>query len=44
MHWHWLLTAELGAAIASVLGLLCTALLLPETMKRTLEELTVART
>jgi MFS family permease len=39
MHWHGLLTAELGAAIASVLGLLCTASLLPETKGRTLEEL-----
>ena len=42
MHWHGLLTAELGAAIASVLGLLCTASLLPETKGRTLEELSVA--
>jgi MFS transporter, PHS family, inorganic phosphate transporter len=44
MHWHGLLTAELGAAIASVLGLLCTISLLPETMRRTLEELSPART
>jgi hypothetical protein len=44
MHWHGLLTAELGAAIARMLGLLCTASLLPETMKRTLEELSLTRT
>ncbi len=43
MHWHGLLTAELGAAIASALGLLSTVSLLPETMRRTLEELSIAR-
>jgi len=31
MRWHGLLTAESGAAIVSVLGLITTALLVPET-------------
>ena len=39
MAWHGLLTAELGAAIASVLGLLFTIWMLPETKGKTLEEL-----
>jgi MFS family permease len=39
MSWHGLLTAESGAAIASILGLLVTFLMLPETKGRSLEEL-----
>ena len=39
MSWHGLLTAESGAAIASVLGLLVTLVMLPETKGKTLEEL-----
>ena len=39
MHWHGLLAAESGAAIVSVLGLITTALLLPETKGKSLEEL-----
>ena len=39
MHWHGLLAAESGAAIVSVLGLISTVLLLPETKGRSLEEL-----
>ena len=39
MAWHGLLTAELGAAIASVLGLAVTFTMLPETKGRSLEEL-----
>ncbi len=39
MHWHGLLTAESGAAIVSVLGLITTVLLLPETKGKSLEEL-----
>jgi len=39
MRWHGLLTAESGAAIVSVLGLITTALLLPETKGKSLEEL-----
>ena len=42
MSWNGLLTAELGAAIASVLGLLVTIWMLPETKGRTLEELSEA--
>jgi MFS family permease len=42
MAWHGLLTAELGAAIASVFGLVFTAWMLPETKGRTLEELNPA--
>ncbi len=42
MAWHGLLTAELGAAIASVVGLLVTVWMLPETKGRTLEELSAA--
>ncbi len=42
MGWHGLLTAELGAAVASVLGLAVTIGLLPETRGRTLEELSTA--
>jgi MFS family permease len=42
MAWHGLLTAELGAAIASVLGLGVTLWLLPETKGRSLEELSAA--
>ncbi len=39
MAWHGLLTAELGAAIASVLGLIVTLTMLPETKGKSLEEL-----
>ncbi len=39
MHWHGLLAAESGAAIVSVLGLITTVLLLPETRGKSLEEL-----
>jgi len=39
MAWHGLLTAELGAAIASVLGLIVTLWMLPETKGRSLEDL-----
>ena len=39
MAWHGLLTAELGAAIASVLGLAVTLTMLPETKGRSLEDL-----
>ena len=42
MAWHGLLTAELGAAIASVLGIVVTLAMLPETKGRTLEELSAA--
>jgi hypothetical protein len=39
MHWHGLLSAELAAAVVSVLGLLVTLWMLPETMGKSLEEL-----
>jgi MFS family permease len=39
MSWHGLLTAELGAAFASVLGLAVTVAMLPETKGRSLEDL-----
>jgi MFS transporter, PHS family, inorganic phosphate transporter len=39
MHWHGLLAAESGAAIVSVLGLITTLVLLPETKGKSLEEL-----
>jgi MFS family permease len=39
MRWHGLLSAESGAAIVSLLGLIVTALLLPETKGKSLEEL-----
>jgi MFS family permease len=39
MRWHGLLTAESGAAIVSVLGLITTLVLLPETKGKSLEEL-----
>ncbi len=39
MSWHGLLSAESGAAIASVLGLVVTLVMLPETKGKTLEEL-----
>ncbi|HEY6446381.1 MAG TPA: MFS transporter [Acidobacteriaceae bacterium] len=39
MRWHGLLAAESGAAIVSVLGLITTLLLLPETKGKSLEEL-----
>jgi MFS family permease len=42
MSWHGLLSAELAAAAASVLGLAVTVLMLPETKGRSLEELSVA--
>jgi hypothetical protein len=39
MTWHGLFSAELGAAIASAVGLGVTVWMLPETKGRTLEEL-----
>lgn len=39
MNWHGLFTAEMGAAIASILGLITTVAMLPETKNRSLEEL-----
>ena len=42
MAWHGLLTAELGAALASALGLGVTLWMLPETKGRSLEELSVS--
>jgi MFS transporter, PHS family, inorganic phosphate transporter len=39
MAWHGLLTAEMGAAIASILGLFVTVRMLPETKGRSLEDL-----
>ena len=39
MSGHTLLTAKLGAAIASALGLVATVTMLPETKGRSLEEL-----
>ena len=42
MAWHGLLTSELGAASASVFGLLVTMAMLPETKGRSLEELSKA--
>jgi MFS transporter, PHS family, inorganic phosphate transporter len=39
MHWHGLMAAEGAAAIVSVLGLICTYFLLPETKGKSLEEL-----
>ncbi len=42
MSWHGLLTAELGAALASVLGLIVTLGMVPETKGRSLEELSEA--
>jgi len=42
MSWHGLLSAELAAACASVVGLIVTIFMLPETKGRTLEELSLA--
>ncbi len=42
MAWHGLLTAELGAALASALGLAVTLAMLPETKGKSLEELSLA--
>jgi PHS family inorganic phosphate transporter-like MFS transporter len=39
MRWHGLLAAESGAAIVSVLGLITTLALLPESKGKSLEEL-----
>jgi nitrate/nitrite transporter NarK len=39
MHWHGLPAAEGAAAIVSILGLIVTVLMLPETKGRSLEEL-----
>lgn len=39
LHWRALLAAEAAAALASVLGLVITLVLLPETKGRSLEEL-----
>jgi MFS family permease len=44
MAWHGLLSAELGAAIASIIGLVVTVTMLPETKGKTLEELSDAPT
>jgi MFS transporter, PHS family, inorganic phosphate transporter len=40
MHWRGLFAAELAAAAVSVLGLLCTWFMLPETKGKSLEEVT----
>lgn len=40
MHSHGLMAAELAAAIVSLLGIFLTLLLLPETMHKSLEEVT----
>jgi MFS transporter, PHS family, inorganic phosphate transporter len=40
MHWHGLMAAESAAALVSVLGLITTLALLPETKGKSLEELT----
>ncbi len=40
MHWHGLMAAEIAAAIVSVLGLVVTWAMLPETKGRSLEEVT----
>ena len=39
MHWHGLLAAEAAAAIVSVLGIIVTLTMLPETKGKSLEEL-----
>jgi MFS transporter, PHS family, inorganic phosphate transporter len=39
MHWHGLLAAESAAAIVSVLGIIVTVTMLPETKGKSLEEL-----
>jgi len=39
MHWHGLLAAESAAAIVSVLGIIVTVTMLPETNGKSLEEL-----
>jgi MFS transporter, PHS family, inorganic phosphate transporter len=39
LHWKGLLGAESAAAIASVLGLICTVTMLPETKGKSLEEI-----
>jgi MFS family permease len=44
LAWHGLLSAEMGAAIASGLGLVVTLVMLPETKGRSLEELSAAPT
>jgi MFS transporter, PHS family, inorganic phosphate transporter len=41
MHWHGLLTAECSAAVVSLLGLVATLALLPETKGKSLEEISV---
>ncbi len=41
LHWRGLFAAELAAAVVSILGLLVTILMLPETKGRSLEELNV---
>ena len=40
MRWHGLLAAESAAAIASILGLIVTVMLLPETKGKSLEQIT----
>ena len=42
LRWHGLLSAELAAAIVSLLGLFVTLLMLPETKGRSLEELSMS--
>lgn len=41
LHWHGLLAAELAAAAISILGLLVTLWMLPETKSRSLEDLSL---
>jgi MFS transporter, PHS family, inorganic phosphate transporter len=42
MHWHGLLSAELAAAMVRILGLIVTLWMLPETKRKSLEELSVS--
>jgi len=44
MRWHGLLSAEAAAALVSVLGVVATLLLLPETKGKSLEELSEPQT
>lgn len=44
MHWRGLFAAEAAAALASIVGLLITVWLLPETKCRSLEELSQGAT
>jgi len=38
MHWHGQLSAELAAVVVSVLGMIVTVVMLPETKGKSLEE------